>query len=107
MAFTGPAQYRDIVSSIISVTKASLNPGATATNTTSTATVTVTGALLGDLVDVTCDTALGNVTMQGEVTAADTVTVKFSNNTAGSITPAAGAANYNVIVYRLDPRLFV
>jgi hypothetical protein len=107
MSFSGAAQFRDIVANVYTIPAVSLNPGATTTGTTSTATATVPGAAVGDLVDATCQTALGNVTMSGEVTAANTVTLKFSNTTAGSITPAGGAALYNIVVYARDPKIFV
>ena len=102
-----PVQFRDIVSSVCAAAAVSLNPGATATGTTTTATATVNGCAVGDFVEVSCQTALGNVQIGGEVTAANTVTVKFSNTTAGSITPAGGAALYNIVVYQRNPMLFV
>lgn len=107
MSFVGAAQFRDVIDSVLAITAVSLNPGVTTTGTTTTATATVTGAAVGDFVEVSCQTALGNVTIQGEVTAANTVTVKFANTTAGSITPAGGAALYNIVVYQRKPVLFV
>jgi hypothetical protein len=105
--YSARRQFQDVNSNILTATAVSLNPGATTTGTTSTATATVTGANVGDYVEVSCQTALGNVQIGGEVTAANTVTVKFSNTTAGSITPAGGAALYNIVVYQRDPKLFV
>lgn len=106
MAVNGRKQFQAVNANIITATAASLNPGSVAAGTTVTATVAVTGAAVGDYVEVSCQTALGNVTIQGEVTAAGTVTVKFANTTAGAITPAGGAALYNVVVYQRDPQLF-
>ena len=97
MAFIGPAQFRDIFDQIFTAT-AALTPSAVTAGNTGTNTVTCNGAAIGDVVDVSVPAVLGNVTMQGEVTAANTVTIKFSNATAGSITPPAG--NYSVVVYR-------
>lgn len=106
MAVNGRKQFQAVNANVITPTATSLNPGSTAAGATSTATVTVAGAAVGDYVEVSCQTALGNVSIQGEVTAANTVTVKFANTTAGAITPAGGAALYNVVVYQRDPQLF-
>lgn len=82
---------------------ANLTPAGVTTNTTNVAsTITVPGAAVGDVVlAVTTPAALGSVLLQGEVTAANTVTLKFSNLTAGTITPPAG--NYTAIVLSKDP----
>lgn len=101
-----PVQFRDLYASACVAAAVSLNPGATAANTTTTATATVNGANVGDLALVSCQTALGSVQIGAEVTAANTVTVKFSNTTAGSITPAGGAALYNIVVLQATPGLF-
>lgn len=101
-----PVQFRDLISTVCTLTAVAQTPGAVAAGTTVTAAVTVTGAALGDRVDVTCQSSLGNVLLQGEVTAANTVTLKWANVTAGSITPPA-AALYNIVVYQRNPVLFV
>lgn len=98
MALNQPAQYRDIYDSVYAAS-ASVTPGAATTGTTVTVTITVPGAAVGDLVTVRAPAALGNVVMQGEVTAANTVTVKFANTTAGTLTPPAGV--YTAICERL------
>lgn len=103
MALTqnGPAQYRRVIDIVNSAT-AALTPALVTTGTTGVAsTITVPGAAVGDVVDVRASVSIGNVILQGEVTAANTVTLKFANVTAGSITPAAG--NYTAIVYRPTP----
>jgi hypothetical protein len=65
-----------------------------------THTITVTGAVLGDYVEVSYTVALNNaLILQAQVTAADTVTVRFHNPSSGSITRAAGYAVVNVIAY--------
>lgn len=98
MSLNQPAQYRDIYDSAY-VASASVTPGAATTGTTVTVTITVPGAAVGDLVTVRAPAALGNVIMQGEVTAANTVTVKFANTTAGTLTAPAGV--YTAVCERL------
>lgn len=105
MAQRSRRQFPDFVTEVLSAS-AALTPGAATTGTTVTSTVTVPGAAVGDAVAlVTANASIGNVGVEGEVTAADTVTLKFQNVTAGSITPAA--TTYNVVVWKLDPKLFV
>jgi hypothetical protein len=55
-----------------------------------TTTVTVTGAVLGDLVDVSFSLNLQGITMTGYVSAADTVSVRFQNETGGVIDLGSG-----------------
>jgi hypothetical protein len=80
----------DVVTSIYHVSKA-LTPAAVAANTTAEQTFSgVTGLAVGDVVWVTKPTAqagLGIVNVR--VSAANTLAITFSNNTAGSITPTA------------------
>lgn len=67
------------------------SPSAVGANTTAEQTFSVPGLLPGDYVDVnkpTLQTGLGIVGVR--VSAADTLAIAFSNNTAGSITPTAG-----------------
>jgi hypothetical protein len=56
-----------------------------------TVSVTVTGAVVGDYVeDISTSAAIdAGLIMSGEVTAADTVTIKLHNTTAGGIDPAS------------------
>lgn len=105
MSFILDMQFRDHVRLVMGAT-ASLNPGAVAANSTATATITVPGALVGDEASVVCATPLGNVLLNAEVTAPNTVTIKFANTSAGAVTPAGGAANYTALVWRLDPVCF-
>lgn len=99
MSLNQPVQYRDLFDSAY-VASANITPALVTTNTTGVAsTIAVPGALVGDVVTVRAPAALGNVTLQGEVTAAGVVTLKFSNLTAGSITPPAGV--YTAICERL------
>jgi hypothetical protein len=93
-----PAQFLRIWDHIISAS-AVLSPAAVPAGTTGVAsTITVTGAAVGDYVEAFVNSSLLNLILQGEVTAANTVTLKFANVSAGSITPPA-AATYTVVVY--------
>jgi antitoxin (DNA-binding transcriptional repressor) of toxin-antitoxin stability system len=99
MALIQPAQYRGIYDSVYAAS-ASLTPALVATVTTGVAsTITVPGAAVGDLVTVRAPAAIGALILQGEVTAANTVTLKFANTTAGSLTPPAGV--YTAVCERL------
>lgn len=59
---------------------ASLNDGAGATTT-----VTVTGAALGDFVLVSHGVDVAGITVTGYVSAADTVSVRFQNESGGTV----------------------
>lgn len=91
-ASTGPA--------IIGNVSATLNFPSTAANSSSVLTVTVPGAVDGDIVNL----AVQNVSVptQGAyfawVSAANTVTVRFLNNTVAAVDPASGV--FKVIVER-------
>lgn len=62
-------------------------------------TATVSGASLGDIVLVAPTTALvAGLTLTAFVSAANTVTVRIHNATAGSVTP--GALTFNILVLK-------
>ena len=85
--------------SVISVT---LTPAAIVLNTTAEQTFTVNGLLPGDMVLVNKPTAQAGLGIVGSrVSAANTLAITFSNNTAASITPTAAQA-YLVLVSRPD-----
>ena len=85
--------------SVISVT---LSPAAVAINTTAEQTFTVNGLQTGDHVVVQKPTAQAGLGIVGSrVSAANTLAITFSNNTAGSITPTASQV-YKVLVSRPD-----
>lgn len=85
--------------SVISVT---LTPAAIVLNTTAEQTFTVNGLLAGDVVCVNKPTAQAGLGIVGcRVSAANTLGITFSNNTASSITPTA-AQVYKVVVSRPD-----
>jgi hypothetical protein len=63
---------------------ATYNPGNLADGAGETTTVTVAGAVLGDIVDVSFSLDLQGIIMTGWVSSADTVSVRFQNETAGA-----------------------
>ena len=85
--------------SVISVT---LSPASVAINTTAEQTFTVNGLLAGDFVSCNKPPAQAGLGIVGcRVSAANTLAITFSNNTAGAITPTA-AQTYLVLVTRPD-----
>jgi hypothetical protein len=85
--------------SVISVT---LTPALIVLNTTAEQTFTVNGLLPGDMVLVNKPTTQAGLGIVGSrVSAANTLAITFSNNTAASITPTA-AQTYLVLVSRPD-----
>lgn len=104
MAYSSPTQFRALVDQVFAAS-ASLTPALVTTGTTGVAsTITVPGAALGDYVEVTVPSSLLNLILQGEVTAANTVTLKFANVSAGSVTPPG--AVYTAVVYRRTANAF-
>jgi hypothetical protein len=84
---------------VISVT---LSPALIVLNTTAEQTFTVNGLLPGDMVLVNKPTTQAGLGIVGSrVSAANTLAITFSNNTAASITPTA-AQVYLVLVSRPD-----
>lgn len=85
---------------IIPVPSAALTYTLIATNVTQDQTTTVSGASLGDFVLAAPTTALvAGLELTAFVSAANTVTVRIGNATAGSITP--GALLFNILVIKL------
>jgi len=78
---------------------ATLNFGSTATLACTDLTVTLTGAVLGDIVSL----GIPHVSMPAGgsysawVSAANTVTVRYCNNTAGSLDPASGTFKVSIV----------
>lgn len=84
---------------VISVT---LSPAQVAANTTAEQTFTVPGLQVSDFVDVNKPTAQAGLGIAGvRVSAAGTVAITFSNNTASPITPTA-SETYLFQVTRTD-----
>lgn len=82
-------------------TSATLNFPSIAAAGTSDLTATVTGAAIGDAVTITkADATMPNagLVLYGQVTAADTVTVRAINITASAIDPAS--ANFRITVHK-------
>jgi hypothetical protein len=75
---------------------ATYDPPSIASGAQATTTVTVNGARAGDYVTVAFTNALTGLRLSGEVTANDTVTVTFDNNTAGAIDLASGTLSVRV-----------
>ena len=79
--------------------QATLTPVSVAGSTAAEQSFTIPGLQLNDFLDVNCNVAqtagigIGNV----RVSAVNTMSVEFSNSTAGALTPAAGVYNINVI----------
>lgn len=68
---------------------------------TDSSAITVTGARLGDPVIIGCETAfVANYVWQAFVSAADSVVIRFTNATAGTIDPASFV--FHVGVLKLD-----
>lgn len=70
--------------------EATYDPASLADGASATTTVTVTGAELGDFTKASFDNDLQGITLDSWVSAADTVSVKFANNTGGVIDLASG-----------------
>lgn len=73
------------------------NPNSLADGAGETTTITVTGAALGDLVLASFSVALSDVLMTAWVSAADTVSVRFQNESGGVRDLSAGTLRVRVI----------
>lgn len=80
---------------------ATLDFGSTAAQGASDLTITVTGAASGDAVTVGAPSGSvpSNGTFFGWVSAANTVTVRYANNSSGALDPASGTFRVSVIKY--------
>lgn len=87
----------------VSVVSVALTPSAVAANTTAEQTFTVPGVVASDVcTSVSKPTAQAGLGIVGvRVTAANTVGITFSNNTAAGITPTA-AETYRFVLWRPD-----
>ena len=74
------------------------DPGAIASASSASTTITVPGAALGDFVMTSFSLSLQGLMMNGDVSAANTVTVKIYNNTGGSVNLASGTIK--VLVFK-------
>ena len=77
-----------------------LTPSIVAANTTAEQTFTVNGLQVGDFVEVNKPTSQAGLGLANfRVSAANTLAITFSNNTASGITPTAGES-YQILVVR-------
>jgi hypothetical protein len=82
----------------ITVVEVSLTPAEVAANVAPAQTFTVTGVKTGDTIIVTPPGQTANVAIANAyVSAADTISIQFTNPTAGALTPAAGTHKITVI----------
>lgn len=89
----------------LGVVAVTLSPALVAANTTAEQTFTVPGVAVGDYVYINKPTAQAGLGIVGcRVSAANTVGITFSNNTAGGITPTA-SQEYTFLVVRRDAKL--
>lgn len=87
------------------VISVALSPAQVAANTTAEQTFTVPGLKVGDFVDINKPSAQAGLGIAAvRVSAANTLAVSFSNNTASPITPTA-AETYLVLYTRQDATL--
>lgn len=75
---------------------ATYDPASLADGTSATTTVTVTGAALGDFATASFGADLQGVTLDAWVSAADTVSVKFTNNTGAAVDLASATLRARV-----------
>ena len=93
-----PLTLDDLDLPTVLVGQATLDPS-TLNNTNGTATtpVPVTGAALGDIVTgLSFSQPLGGIKLTGEVTASNTVTVSFTNDTADAVEITSGTLRAQV-----------
>ena len=80
---------------------ATFDPANLADGAGETTTVTVTGAVLGDFAEASFSLDLQGIIMTPSVSAADTVSVRFQNETTGAIN--LGSGTLRVRVKRITP----
>lgn len=77
--------------------EATFNPGSLADGAGDTTTVTVTGAAVGDYAMAAFSNALQNITVTAWVSAANTVSVRFQNESGGVLDLASGTLRVRVL----------
>jgi len=87
-----------ILGTLIAATNQTVTFPLIATNVTNDQTVTVSGASLNDFVLLGPPNLAAGLEVLGFVSAANTVTIRMGNATAGSITP--GALIFNILVIK-------
>lgn len=76
---------------------ATYDPPSLADGAGTTTTVTVTGAALGDIVQASFSLDLQGITLTAYVSAANTVSVRFQNESGGTLDLASGTIQVRVI----------
>jgi hypothetical protein len=90
----GDSRY--VQSSTVLNGSATYDPPSLLTLTGATTTVTVTGAVLGDFALASFSLTLQGITVTAYVSASDTVSVRFQNDTTGTIDLASGTLKARV-----------
>lgn len=94
------AGQTDGLNGMAEVRTATLSPASVAANTTAEQTFTVNGLRVSQAVFVNKPTAQAGLGIVGaRVTAADTIGITFSNNTAAAIVPTASQV-YTIVAFR-------
>ncbi len=92
---SGPTSKRDARYPLIkAVGSATIDVASLADAVGATSTITVTGAALGDFVMVSHSLDLQGITVTAYVSAANTVSVRFQNESGGTIDLASGTVRY-------------
>ena len=88
-----------------SMLQVTLTPVSVAASTAAEQSFTILGLQINDFLDVNCNAAqtagigIGNA----RVSALNTMTLEFSNSTAGALTPTSGLYNINVTRAEVQP----
>ena len=94
----GPAQFPRIHTQVWEVT-CTATPGAVGIGADVLEAITVSGVTLNDaILFISSSADMASVGLSAYVSAANTVQILFTNNTAGAITPTAGATIKMLIV---------
>ncbi|MEC0265138.1 hypothetical protein [Paenibacillus anseongense] len=88
-----------LFSKVVANTTATINPSSLVDGAgEDSSAITVTGAVFGDLVIVTAPYDSQGLLIQGRVSAADTIKIRFQNETGATVDLASGA--YKILVIR-------
>lgn len=85
-----------VIADTVLTGSATYDPGSLADGEGATTTVTVTGAAAGDFVDASFTAGLSGITVTAWVSAADTVSVRFQNESGGVLDLASGTLTARV-----------
>lgn len=95
--YNGSVWTTIVTASIVYTGSATYNPGNLVDGAGETTTVTVTGAALGDYASCSFSNDLQGITTTAWVSAADTVSVRFQNETGGAVNLASGTLRARVL----------